>query len=260
MKPIYKLAIPFVAMLICFSACNNEDVINPIDENNISDLQKESERLYLSIEDVKTLTVEEKERRLYSIIIAEHTILKENNYFLDVTEKEALNLGVPSYYYREAVDHLNTINDIINQAVKKGSRLNLVDMHESVTKLKQQSNYKSISRGEFYPDVNIGILSSCGKTDTIVATHRDSKSFVGTLKCNVDHYSVKIPIELKMTILTAEAISPNFTDSECETFEIGSFWYFFHLKVKPNGLTPTYMITFYSYPCTAEAHWTNQYI
>lgn len=264
MKQLIQSLILALFLSIWFCACNHEsyqlnEPENIIQHNNaiISDLQAEADSLYLPLEQVKRLTPKAKQERRYSLILAEHTYLNDNNYYIDITEEEASNLGIPSYYYIETINHLNIINDQIKQSIKKGARINLIDIRDSVAKLKQNKNY-SISRGSYEPTVGIGGGTSFGEPDTIHATHRSNESFVGTIVFNV--MTEMTDPQYRIGSLYADAISsPDFHDFEYKTIEYHNAKYYFNLKVKPFGLEPKYMIYFLSYPYYADVVWFNYY-
>lgn len=265
MKTLAILAISL--SFICFSSCSKDNSFRSepeICESALSEseeqLQSEADSLYLPVSVVKKLTHKAKQERKYSIVMAEHTFIKDQNYYIDISESEANSLGVPSYYYHETINHLKIINAQINQSIKKGARISLVDMQETVAELKTNKINKitspSTSRGTFDPQNHIAYLySSNGDIDSVEVIHRSNESFTGTAICSIIG-ELCDPKLLPATIYV-EAISSNFKDMEHKEINNKSANYYFHLKVKPFGLTPKYTIKFISYPYPCWVEWYN---
>lgn len=190
--------------------------------------------------------------------MAEHTILQDSGYYIDISEIEAIKLGIPSHFYYASINHLETINEQIKTSIKKGSKISLINIKDTISKRKANINNKpSFSRGIYDPEVGIGGLTSSNcRIDSLFATHRSSESFIGTLVASI--FTENWDPKIIFGSITTEAISPNFTDREYRTIENESRYYHFRLKVKPTSLDRSYIITYLSYPCTSsDAHWYN---
>ena len=133
-------------------------------------------------------------------------------------------------------------------------------MQETVAELKTNKINKitspSTSRGTFDPQNHIAYLySSNGDIDSVEVIHRSNESFTGTAICSIIG-ELCDPKLLPATIYV-EAISSNFKDMEHKEINNKSANYYFHLKVKPFGLTPKYTIKFISYPYPCWVEWYN---
>lgn len=142
---IYTISI-ITLFAVCFCACNPENsLINEPEglQPDISNLQIEADSLYLPVSLIQNMTTEAKQRWRSSLIISEHTYIKDNQYYIDLSENDANKLGVPSSYYHYRMRHQDSINNEINKIISDGKTIELVDLKEIVTRVKKDKHIAS---------------------------------------------------------------------------------------------------------------------
>ena len=86
----------------------------------------EMEQLKLTPEEAQRLTPEMLEHRKASFILSEYVVLKEQQYVLEISEKEAWEKnGISKELYDEVAKDLAATNAAINKALQEGQKLDL---------------------------------------------------------------------------------------------------------------------------------------
>ncbi len=165
---LYYLSI-IIFSIGCFCACDQDNCFTTEPNDSInSTLIEEAEYLCLPIDVVKNLSPEAKQSRISSFIIAEHISIQGSEQRINITEEEALKLGVPSHHYRYAENYLNSLNQLT-----KNSK-DIINIKEYVQEAKRRKYYcptantkSNVSRGAIRDDYLVGVLESdyrhCGR-------------------------------------------------------------------------------------------------
>ena len=86
----------------------------------------EMEQLKLTPEEAQRLTPEMLEHRKASFILSEYVVLKEQQYVLEISEKEAWEKnGISKELYDKVAKDLAATNTAINKALQEGQKLDL---------------------------------------------------------------------------------------------------------------------------------------
>lgn len=172
---IYTISI-ITLFAFCFCACNqnNNLISDPENDNNLA-LIEEAEYLGLPVDIVKDLTPEAKQSRISSFIMAEHIYLDGFEQRIDISEQEALALGVPAHHYNYAVNYLKTLNEVTKRMIENGEAPNTIDIKKHVRDMKKRKYYypttnikSNLSRGSARPDYLQGdLISDYGTVDSL---------------------------------------------------------------------------------------------
>ena len=88
--------------------------------------QQEIEQLLLSPDEAKRLTPEMLEHRKASFALSEYVVLKDQQYVLEISAKEAMEKkGVSQELYDKVVKDLEETNAAITKALQEGQKLDL---------------------------------------------------------------------------------------------------------------------------------------
>lgn len=185
---IYTISI-ITLFAFCFCACNQNSnlVSDPETDNNLA-LIKEAEYLGLPVDIVKDLTPEAKQSRISSFIMAEHIYLDGFEQRIDISEQEALALGVPTHHYNYIVNYLKTLNEVTKRMVENGDEPNIINIKSHVREAKKRKFYypttntqSGISRGSVRPDYLQGdLISNYGTVDSLklIAWNKEATTII----------------------------------------------------------------------------------
>ncbi|MBO4560973.1 MAG: hypothetical protein J5705_03265 [Bacteroidaceae bacterium] len=83
----------------------------------------------------------------YNLIALDYLNLEDNYYFLDLTQKEAINLGIPKNEYKRMINEVKTANDFIS-SYNGDTKLILPNPRDYSTKDLIIARTRFLSRGE----------------------------------------------------------------------------------------------------------------
>ena len=88
--------------------------------------QQEIEQLMLTPDEAKRFTPEMLEHRKASLVLSEYVVLKEQQYVLEISAKEAMEKeGISQELYDKVVKDLEDTNAAITKALQEGQKLHL---------------------------------------------------------------------------------------------------------------------------------------
>ena len=224
---IYTISI-ITLFALCFCACNPENsLINEPEglQPDISNLQIEADSLYLPVSLIQNMTTEAKQRWRSSLIISEHTYIKDNQYYIDLSENDANKLGVPSSYYHYRMRHQDSINNEINKIISDGKTIELVDLKEIVTRVKKDKHIASKNFNWRLNSTSRTKYSNCAEwpfieglevyksRDTIKVTHRNNDAIIN-ITCNCEIYAGNMDRVIGNNIGGVIIQSPLYTDEK----------------------------------------------
>lgn len=99
----------------------------------------EAKELMLTVTELRQLPSNVKAKRKASIILAEYTELKDNQYKITISEEEAEKLGVAPELYKASVTEIEMTNKMASEMIKEGKKVDLPDI---------QAIIKAYKRGE----------------------------------------------------------------------------------------------------------------
>lgn len=99
----------------------------------------EAKELMLTVTELRQLPSNVKAKRKASIILAEYTELKDNQYKITISEEEAEKLGVAPDLYKATVAEIESTNKMVADMIKGGKKVDLPDI---------QAIIKAYKRGE----------------------------------------------------------------------------------------------------------------
>lgn len=99
----------------------------------------EAKELMLTVPELRELPTNVRAKRKASIILAEYTELKDNQYKITISEEEAEKLGVSPELYKASVTEIEMTNKMASEMIKEGKKVDLPDI---------QAIIKAYKRGE----------------------------------------------------------------------------------------------------------------
>ena len=207
---LYYLSI-IIFSIGCFCACDQDNCFTTEPNDGInSTLIEEAEYLCLPIDVVKNLSPEAKQSRISSFIIAEHISIQGSEQRINITEEEALKLGVPSHHYRYAENYLNSLNQLT-----KNSK-DIINIKEYVQEAKRRKYYcptantkSNISRGAIRDDYLIGTLESdYGKADSVRIIANNKEAYSILLSNTFEVEKTRNDLSAYPAIVFIESLSP----------------------------------------------------
>ncbi len=160
------LRLGLCGILISFTSCNPNE--NLTDAGSLSQADSLSISEELQINELTTYTPESylseeaKQLRAASITLSEYIVLENNQYRLDVSEQEALKLGIASNLYKTIKDEIASTNAIIQKTVENGDTIEMCDV-QAVSKAYKNGTLKANDNSNKY--TKAALLSGFIKTD-----------------------------------------------------------------------------------------------
>lgn len=106
--------------------------------SEVSELElEEAKSLALNIEELKDMPNSLRDLRRAAIFLSEYTTLKGNQYYLDITKKEAMEKGITAEQFDNISMNLEACNKAILQAEENGDTLVLHDVKAEAKSYKE---------------------------------------------------------------------------------------------------------------------------
>lgn len=80
-----------------------------------------------------------------NLTLAKYLLLKDNQYILDITEQDALKLGVNAENYRKSVREIDEVNKFIKQRLAAGEKIDFIDFQKFNWNRKETTEIKRIN-------------------------------------------------------------------------------------------------------------------
>lgn len=158
------LCLSFLCVSIIFSSCSqDEDILNsnPLSKTDLpsrSEIQ-ESKDLAMPSYELSLLSEEVKQKRAASIILSDYIVLENNQYKLEISEKDAQKLGIKPYLYESIKNDILSTNEAIQEIMDNGDPIELCDVQAISKAYKKGELNQSDSADKYsrvaYPSGNI---------------------------------------------------------------------------------------------------------
>ncbi len=142
-----------------FISCANSDAELLTDRSTQS---KEEYSMMIKRHEETRLNLERK--RAANMILGEYLRLDGNKYVLEISEKEALELGVPKEFYVSAKYEVEEVNKVIDATLRKKGKLRLFDIQKRAKEYNRGINRDPINSSESFSLIrgSVGTLFPIG--------------------------------------------------------------------------------------------------
>lgn len=111
-------------------------------------MQREADSLFITVEELKRMTPEVKEKRKAAIILSRYISRKGDTYSLDISKEDALRLGVKEQIYDEIRRDVENTNSTIRQLMADGTDMALTDIRMEAERADSILRTKQIRRSK----------------------------------------------------------------------------------------------------------------
>ena len=131
MKDLFRAGTLFTAICLCLALTSCQEKPRPT--------QQETEQLKLTPEEAERLTPEMLEHRKASLLLSEYVVLKDQQYVLEISAREAMEKkGISQELYDKVVKDLESTNAAITKALQEGEELNFPNPKEILKNLREK--------------------------------------------------------------------------------------------------------------------------